>query len=372
MRLLSLALAVVPLFAQGAREVVWSGTQTVDRVVRFDLRDLVLKPGTRVVFVGEGRIAVRDGSFRAEGAELVATTVLTNNYRLWVGNGRLDMQNCRVRGLRSHEPVRGVCYYLGSMYSQNGGGSRLVRNTFVDSSPVAYVCADGVEVADNVFVRPREGGAYLFNVTGCRVVRNGFFDAPAEALQLNGSRLTEVAGNRFTDCAKGIRAAGIGDCRIVGNSFFGGSTGVDIWWDGKNNIYLANLFDGLSRHAVFGRDTLGDGAVFANNLVAHGGNGFMLPKKGAGRRLTVRDNAFVEVGIALRLDGGSLEASNNAVWKSKYGMLARQGTEARLATPGLVTADPLFRDAERGDWRLKQDSPLRGAGTGGHDIGLYQ
>ena len=352
-----------------AGEVVWTGTQTVDRVVRFEHgQNLVLRPGTRVEFVGTGRIVVRDANFRATGAELVASTVLTNAYRVQVENGSLTMTGCTIRGLRTHEPVKGYCYFIGSLCGRIGGG-RLADNTFVDSSPIAYVNASGVEVTRNVFVRPRAGGAYLFNSTDCRVADNAFFDSSAEALQLNGTYLTEVACNRFTDCEKGIRAAGIRKCRIVGNSFFGGSAGVDIWWDGPGNLYLANLFEGLSSQAVSGDEALGDGIVFANNLVVRCGNGFLIPAIPEGRQMTVRNNGFAFVGLALRLDGGALDALGNAVWKSKYGCQGRNG--AKLTTPGLVKDDPRFVSSERCDWRLKDGSPWRRDEAAGGSVGFF-
>lgn len=367
--------AVVLLAASvaGGTDTVWTGTQTVDRVIRFEHgENLVIKPGTRVAFVGPGRIAARDTDIRIEGAEIAADSVLTNAYRIQVENGRLDVANCRVTGLRSHEPVKGVGYHFGSMSSQNGSGARFTGNTLVDCSPVCYVNGDGMEVSRNVFIRPRQGGAYLFNVTNCRVVDNQFFDAPAEALQLNGTHLGEIVGNRFTDCGLGIRACGMKNCRVVGNSWFGGRDGIALWWDGNKNLFSANLFEDLRGCAVYAHESIGRGDVFANNHVARCGNGFFLPKLKPENGVVVRDSVFFSVGIAVALAGGNLSAPNNAVSKSKFGFLPRKGTDAVIDAPGLVSSDPKFRDAAAGDWRLAEDSPLRGAGTNGGNIGVYQ
>ena len=364
-----LALMALALPAVAAKEV-WTTSRRIDTDVFVDGKTLVVKPGVRLTFGPKGTLRVRDAGLRAEGAEFVGEGVLTNAFRVRVENGGIDLVGCRVRTMRSKDPVKGYGYYTGAFYSQFGNGARIKDCVFIDSSAVAYLNARKVRVENNVFLRP-DTGVYLFNVTECLVTGNGFFDAPQQALLLNGAKLSEVAGNRFTDCALALSLHGSSRCRIVGNSFFGGRMGIRLRWDGAGNVFSANLFEDVRGPAVSSIEPFGSRAIYSNNVFSRCATGLdisSLPKDGG---MSVRDNAFADCGTGILLNGGgTLAAPNNAIWRTKRPLEARKG--AKLTAPSLVTCDPRFRDAPCGDYRLAGGSPLAGAGATGGNIGLFQ
>lgn len=349
-------------------DIVWEGERRVDGPLSFAHRNLVLKPGARVTFGPAGRISLRNGNFRAVRAELAGEGILTNAYRVEVVHGRLDLDRCRVLSLRTSEPVKGAGYFTGALCARFGDGSRATGCTFVDSSALTYVNVKGVSADGNLFVRPHTG-LYLFHARDCRVSGNGFFDAPDRALSLGAVSRSDVTDNRFTDCAIALASSGSTAVRFTGNSFFGGRMGVRLWSDGKDNLWRGNLFEDVSLAAVSGHSPAGDGAVFANNLAARCGAAFSFPAQPEGTCVVFRDNAVFRCGTGFSLAGGAADAPVNAVWRTKRPLSLAAG--AVLRTPGWVTDDPRFTDPEAGDYRLRPDSPLRGAGTGGGDIGLF-
>ena len=354
-----------------ADETVWIGEHIVDQPLRFARKGLSVRPGAKVVFRGEGRITIENASFVADGAAFESDGILTNAFRISVSGGRLDMTRCRVLGVRSHEPSKGKGHYIfGAFWSQYGHGSRLDGNEFRDSSSVTYANASGVEVRDNLFLRSDKIGVYLFHVVNPVVVRNEFMKSVDEALCLNVVEGADVRGNRFTDCAAGIGTKSSRRCRFSGNSFFGGVTGMSFRWAGDENLCSANLFEDVKCAAFSALQPLGAANVFANNLVSRCGYGWSLGKQNSQRRIVICDNAIFCVGTGISLAEGEVDAPNNAFWKVRTPVSTK--SEAKVSTPKMVAADPLFMDAVRGDYRLKPASPLLQAGVNGGNIGLYQ
>ena len=103
--------------------------------------------------------------------------------------------------------------------------------------------------------------------------------------------------------------------------------------------------------------------VFANNTIADSGYGIILwDRRGQGP--------------------GHGFGTNNIVWGNSTNLsitntttlaLTYSDIEATIPYPGVgnINLNPLFADAARGDYRLDGDSPARGAGQGGADMGVH-
>ena len=368
-RLTAAVFAALCAVASAAREtVVWEGEKTVDGVVKILAKDIVVRPGTTVRFIGDGRVDLREGTLTAENAAFVAEGAITNAWRISVVDGGLRLDGCRMRGMKAVNPIKDQKWYVGSVRVQ-GAPVRIVGCDAEDSTGIAVVNTKDAEVCHNVFTRCNPG-LFAFQTKAGRFANNEFVDCRDEALRVNAAHETEFSDNRFTDCGKGMNNFSGRQCRFVGNSFFGGTIGIALWWAGGGNLYSANLFEGVKGAAFSAVDAMCADNVFANNLVSRCGCGWSLGKQKQKRRIVLRDNAVSETGTGISIAEGEVDAPNNAFWKVRMPVVAKG--EAKVSTPKMVAADPLFMDAVRGDYRLKPDSPLRRAGASGGDIGLYQ
>lgn len=351
-----------------AREtVVWEGKRTIDDVVKIVGKDLLLKPGAMVRFRGGGRIDLRDGSFTATNAAFFGDGVLTNAWRICVVSGGLRLERCFLRGMKSVYPVKGQIWWCGSVMVQ-GSPVRIVDCKSVESSAIAVVNSKNAEVSRNVFDKC-DPGLFAFQTVGGRFYKNEFFDCNGEALRANAAQETEFADNRFTDCGKGIVNFAVRRCRFSGNSFFGGSAGIELWWNAVGNLFSANLFEDVKGSAFAVLRPLDADNVFANNVVSRCGSGWSLGKQKPKARIAIRDNVILETANGIALAEGEADAPNNAFWKVKTPVLTKDGAEVH--TPKTVAADPLFVDTARGDYRLRPGSPLLNAGSSGSNIGIY-
>ena len=365
-----LVLAFVAIGFARADETVWTDERVVDKPLHFVRTGLWVRPGARIVFRGEGRIILENGSFKAEGAFFEADSVLTNAFRVEVVGGRLDMSRCRVSGMKTHEPRKGRGFIVGAFWSQYGDGSRLVGNDFRDSSAVTYANASDVVVQGNLFRRAEGTGASLFHVVRPVVERNEFMAATVDGLNLNEVDDASVIENRFTDCAVAINARAAKSCRFSGNSVFGGGHGFAFRVDGGRNVVVGNLFEKLRGFAVLGWMAFGGKTAFLNNLVVGSAGGFSLAEQSKTDAVALCNNAVVESKVGYRLAGGEVRAMCNAVWRVKSPVDEMNGAVFRGMD--LVTGDPGFRDAAGGDYRIGNGSAWFSAGRRGANIGLYQ
>lgn len=366
-RSLSVVVICLCLSALARETVVWEGRKTVDCPVRLLATDVVVRPGADILFRGEGRLELRDGTLIATNAHFAAEGVLTNAFRIGTVGGGMVLDRCRFRGLRSVEPVKGRSWFIGSVQNE-GAKARIVDCTFEDSSAIAVVNAREGEVARNVFDRC-ETGLYVFHGTSGRIQGNAFYSCE-EGLRANAALETEFADNRFTDCRQALYAVSNRRCRFTGNAVFGGASGVMLWAEGPENLYAANLFEDVRGAAFNAFFPMAAADVFANNLISRCGAGFAFGRQKPGTRIVLRANAIVETATGISLSEGEVFAPDNAIWKARTPVAA--SGSAKVETPGLVTTDPRFRDAARGDYRLRKDSPLRRPAKDGGDIGLFQ
>jgi hypothetical protein len=88
----------------------------------------------------------------------------------------------------------------------------------------------------------------------------------------------------------------------------------------------------------------------------------------SGENVEISDCIFAETlqcAIAVQKAGESLKMRNNCLWHngSDYGGGAKEGVRC-------LSLDPLFESWDKGDFRLRADSPCRGKATDGGDIGV--
>ncbi len=258
------ALAFLAFQARGADEV-WSGDRTIDAPVEIRDKSLRIEPGTRVKFVGDGRLRIEGGSLKATRADFSAQGVLTNAFRIAVQNGRVLLADSRFSGLKTFEPVKPSAAFIhGFLYCQFGSGSKIEHCDFADCSPVMFLNSSHVELSRNLAVRCDYVFSFL-NCVECRAEENEFFDC-ANGVKVNATRLSEFFRNRFTDCGIGIFLYYCGENRFMGNAFFGGREGMRLWGLGKGGLFVGNRFESV-RYPFSKRDKQDPDNVFRDNEV---------------------------------------------------------------------------------------------------------
>lgn len=235
----------------GAVEEVWTGDRVIDSSVAVRGKSLRIEPGARIAFKGGGRLIVEDGDLVARRALFAARSTLTNDFRIVVQNGKVDLSDCRFSGLKAFEPdKRNANFIHGFLRNQHGHGSRIVHCTFADCSALMILNAAKVEVSRNLAIRCDNAFSFL-NCTECRIEFNEFFNA-SSGLKLNSTMLSECFRNRFTDCDAGLFIYCCKENRVFGNAFFGGKEGLKLWMLGPGNVFSGNRFEGVaypfSRH----------------------------------------------------------------------------------------------------------------------------
>lgn len=200
-------------------DFVWSGEVVVDRPLEEDGKSVFVKPGTKIVFRGEGRVNLKNGAFFADGAEFTADSVLTNSYRICVSRGEMRLRGCTFRGVRATMASWGRAAIGAGMNS----AASVEDCRFEDSSGVAFMNAHRCSFERNR-VQGGDIGVAVYSVPAVRIAGNEFRNVSERPVYLGGAAGTVVAGNRFESAAKGGGAGlvgyGAGDSlRIVGNDF---------------------------------------------------------------------------------------------------------------------------------------------------------
>jgi len=223
-------------------EEVWTGDRIVGSPVEIHGQSLRIEPGARIVFKGEGRLLVEDGNLIASHAVFGARMALTNNFRIVVQNGKLELRDCRFQGLKTYQPEKkNAAFVEGFLRNQYGHNSRIEHCTFYDCSSVMMLNASKVEISRNLAVRC-DNVFSLLNCIESRIEFNEFFNATS-GFKVNGARLSECFRNRFTDCDVGIFVYGCRENRFFGNAFFGGKVGMKLWGLGPGNVFSGSRFE---------------------------------------------------------------------------------------------------------------------------------
>jgi hypothetical protein len=228
----------------------WNGDKIVDKPVNLSHTRLVVEKGSKILFRGNGRIDIRYGEMYADGAKFEAEGVLTNDYRIKVGGGKLMLRNSEFKNLKCVNPGR-ARWFTGAVCGDGGKGSVVEGCLFVDSDALSFVNHKNALVKGNRFER-QSVGLFFLNGGENRVERNLFKENSSWDVNISHSIETTVLNNRFMQGALGIRLYYPTFSKIAGNNFNKMKWGVQVWGADKT-LLLGNIYKDCSKD-VFPRN----------------------------------------------------------------------------------------------------------------------
>ena len=198
---------------------VWQGEKVIDAPLLLNRCNVRVMPGARIVFRGEGRVCVKHGQFRAEGATFAGEDVLTNAWRISVSGEKAEFVNCRFERLLTLNPG-GARWFHGGI-SLTAPSVRVAGCRFERTQSMTFVNCRNVAVEDCV-LSCTDVGAYFLNCPGARVERNVFLadSGGKRGVELANSPHAEIIHNRFRGLAIGVFAhTGASHVLVAGNVF---------------------------------------------------------------------------------------------------------------------------------------------------------
>ena len=355
-------------FGAAAATVTWSGEKIINEPVNLSRTVLTVRPGAKIVFRGKGTLTLSGGKLIADKAEFAAEEKITGAFSMDLSSVEVRLTQCRFSGMTAEKPKK---YVEGAFHLTRCAGA-VTGCTFKGCSALALENNNGMTIEKNLFLRCTTG-IYLFHSGENRLIGNEFVGVSENGIVLNNASLNLLGDNRFTDCAQGLKLSwsGTKENRITGNSFFGGKTGIHLRECGKANFFQGNLFENISGAAVhsFSKPIEKDN-VFLNNVVFGCRSAFVLPVLPDTATVTIRNNAVCQTAAGIVGGGRAVVAENNLFWQVGKPAVPVKGVSAELKNT--LTADPKFKDAENGDYRPGDGSPLLKGGTDGANIGLFQ
>jgi nitrous oxidase accessory protein NosD len=178
-------------------------------------------PGARIVLKGEGCIRIGLGRFCAEGAEFIGEGILTNSWRISANGGRIELVNCRFKGLATFNPG-GARWFHGGV-SLTSPDVRVAGCRFEGMQSLTLVNAGKAEIVDNLF-SCTDKGLYLLNSPEARVERNVFNggNGAQQGMEIAGSPHVTVVHNRFTGLQVGVYARSASSYSVLAGNVFEG------------------------------------------------------------------------------------------------------------------------------------------------------
>lgn len=348
-------------------QTIWEGEKIIDKEVIVAKQDLTVKPGSKIIFKGKGELIIRQGNFTAQEVEFTAENPVEKQFRIRFSNGKIELKNCQFNNMAAKNPARFLHGFIRIQYAKGV----ISGNTFTQSSGIALLNSNALPVENNQFTDGTDG-IFLFNSGEHRVVNNSFFNMSGSCIQLNGSELSQLANNRFENCALAVLLYNkTRNTQVTGNSVFGGKTGFKLWHSGNGNLFSANLFENIQGAAfeAGGRNFSGS-TIYANNCIYNCHYAFIIPKTAPDAAVIIRDNAVCKARGGISGNTGKITAENNLFWQVRH--ISQVKPENNLTMTNTVKADPLFKDAANGDYRPADNSPLLKSGSSGGNIGLFQ
>jgi hypothetical protein len=198
---------------------VWQGEKTIDSPVVLNRRNVHVMPGARIVLKGEGCIRIGLGRFCAEGAEFIGEGILTNSWRISANGGRIELVNCRFKGLATFNPG-GARWFHGGI-SLTSPDVRVAGCRFEGMQSLTLVNAGKAEIVDNIF-SCTDKGLYLLNSPEVRVERNVFNggNGAQQGMEIAGSPHVTVVHNRFAGLKVGVYARSASSYSVLAGNVF--------------------------------------------------------------------------------------------------------------------------------------------------------
>ena len=241
---------------------VWEGEKIVDSRIELINRNLYIKPGAKIVFREHGAIDAFGGWLRAEGADFVACSTMTNALRInFEKLQRVEITGCGFRGLRSvgkgqcrsPDQSPGFCRIFAT---KNGA---LIENCAFDRcSELVIQQFPRAVLRHNLFVNCERGLRLRWGRDDV-VTENVFRDTECEALVCDAES-TLVAWNAFVGGGVGIAAREMtadntpyGGCRLLGNSFWNCKQAFAIR-KASGAVFAGNREKGCEKPSLFGMD----------------------------------------------------------------------------------------------------------------------
>lgn len=369
----------------------------------------------RITFEYNGWMGLGNGAYESQSAYISDAAIIVRD------SANVNFRNCRVRhtadyGIWFAEGTRDSSVYHSMLDDLGAGGIRLGARKWSPEDPPEKVVR-GVTVDDNIIhsgghVFPAGTGVWMTFVRDCTVTHNEIFDFYYSGICMGWTwgykpqpnRNNEISWNHIHHLGKGVLSDmgfiyTLGDntgSKIVCNhghdifsydyTGFGGEGlypdegSANILWAsnlihhsksaalslhyGKNNVFVNNIFaySAMTNWSLVGRFRPQEHVqlVCSNNVFVWKSGCEAWRGSISGRTATVKDIVFGS-NLWWCPDGISSNAFNGTTWEK----WRESGMDA-----GSVIADPLFRDSERGDWRLKPGSPAFGIGFKEWDYSL--
>jgi Right handed beta helix region len=361
-----------------SKPTVWQGTvEVVDKVRIKTGASLTIKPGTKVVFKGEGSIFIQ-GKLQAEGATFAADGVLDKLPRIKSLKATIVLEKCSFKNIVSTH----VKY-------QNPGiqltyGKVVIRDcVFEHGSAVDLVLIVGAVFEKNRILDPVSGYGLVLRQCRETIVSGNTFHSKG---QQRRTKLLWVAGKRAMKN------------QITANRFSGGAmtTAIEFTQLAKDNIIKRNMIADGAKGIVVESASAGNSII--QNAIMDCYSGIVFKNSGANNviqncviwnakavsvsvispfEVTIMNTVLSggKYGLSLGKDSGSVVLKNNLFWNIKKDFAK---ADTRIKRSANIHAAPLFVDADNGNFKpqakqsgYEADSPLLGAGSKNNNIGLY-
>lgn len=222
------------------KSVVWDGEHIIDSPVVLDKKALYLKPGTKVVFRGEGRLEVKYAGFYASNAAFEAEDGLTGSFRIFVKRGDLWLDNCHFTNMKCEKSSNWGTGFIRMESYHRTRRPMIVRHcTFVNCSAISCNATGDSEITNCLFDGCDRAICTLMALN--TIIEGNVVRGVREmGLELRQSDLTNVVGNVFEKGPVAAQFSLCRDCRMIGN-FYSDCKPYRVTGEGKSKLRLEPL-----------------------------------------------------------------------------------------------------------------------------------
>ena len=216
---------------------VWSGERIISEPTVIAKKDVYVMPGTKVVFRGDGRLELRFGSLYAANAEFSADGVLTGNFRIYITRASCWFDNCRFTGMKCVKtPSWGTGFLRLKCPAQTRGTVVARHCTFSGCSAISFEAGGRSEISNCLFEGGETGVCALLSLDTI-VEKCVFRNLSVQGVEHRQSDSTDIVGNVFANCPRGMLFSISKNCRLIGN-FYSGCKPYHAVREGKSNTII--------------------------------------------------------------------------------------------------------------------------------------